>query len=224
MSFGFRSLNNNNYVQIDTETPRICVLDQGSYISDSSTAYGTFNKVITTSEPPLIFIHPTDSSNFNRPYYRMNFQGSSGNWTGFNIEAGNVQDRPTGKFFVGQWQVMNTATGFGMRIWNADSSLLYDSGAPSVNVTFASGDWTYLGYIQYPDYGGRTTWAISHNLAANEYMMMNPFAVGFTNAVGGNVAAITADYTNNRILLTTTSTSAWLEVGHRALVCAKIVV
>ncbi|RMV80351.1 hypothetical protein ALP04_04849, partial [Pseudomonas amygdali pv. sesami] len=57
MSFGVISINDSSYVQIDSETPRLCVLTKGSY-SGTTNANVTFPRAVTSADPPLVFIRP----------------------------------------------------------------------------------------------------------------------------------------------------------------------
>jgi len=222
MSYGFRAINDSGYIQVDSETPRIGLLDQGTYQAVGGyVATVNFSRVITTTEPPLIFIHPNEGSNYQRPYYAMTMLGQAGAWTGFSIQGGNVQDLPAGKWLCAQWQIMATGN-YGMRIFGPAGELLYDAAASALTVTFASGAWTYLGNLPLT-IGSRYTWGISHLLASDEYMMINPFMVGSGNSTGyGADAAITADYAGSRILMTSTSVRVWTDQGHRPVICAKI--
>lgn len=57
MTYGFQSINDSSFVQIDAEAPRLCVLTRGSY-SGVSNASGVFARAVTSQDPPIVFIRP----------------------------------------------------------------------------------------------------------------------------------------------------------------------
>ncbi|PPS23788.1 hypothetical protein BVY10_26805, partial [Pseudomonas amygdali pv. morsprunorum] len=89
MSFGVISINDNSYVQIDADTPRLCVLTKGSY-SGTNTADAVFPRAVTGNDPPLVFIRP-DQNGIVQVSISVWFTGGPGNWTGFSMKASNVQ-------------------------------------------------------------------------------------------------------------------------------------
>lgn len=218
MSFGFQSINDNAFVQIDAETPRLCMLTKGSY-SGTTNASGVFARAITSSDPPLVFIHP-DQGVIQVPI-SVWFTGGPGNWTGFTMRASNVTATLSGQYFVAAWTSMGTAA-YGLRLWDQNAALVYDSGAPAVVVTFAAGNWTYLG-DEVLTVGRRYIWSISKLLGAGEYISLNPFAMNCHNNASGGGCALGVDYANGRILMYSLATTAWTDQGHRPFLCAKLI-
>lgn len=217
MSYGFQSINDNSFVQIDSEAPRLCMLTKGSY-SGTTNASGTFARPVTSQDPPLVFIRP-DAGVIQVPI-SVWFTGGPGNWTGFTMKASNVTAMLSGQYFVAAWASMGTAV-YGLRLWGAGGELVYDSGAPAVVVTFAAGNWTYLG-DEVLTVGRRYIWGIAKLLAAGEYISLNPFAMNCHNASSGGGCALGIDYANSRILMYSLATNAWTDQGHRPFLCAKL--
>jgi hypothetical protein len=218
MSFGVICINENSYVQIDSEAPRLCMLTKGAY-SGSGFAAVTFARPVTSNDPPLVFIRP-DAGAVQVPI-SVWFTGGAGNWTGFAMNASRVNGVLSGLYFVAAWASMATAK-FGMRIWGPDAALIYDSGAPAVIVTFAAGNWAYQGAEQLA-VGSRYVWVINKLLGTGEYLSINPFAFACHNAANGGGCAIGVDYGAAQIKLYSLATTAWTDQGHRPFLCAKLV-
>lgn len=219
MSYGFQSINDSSYVQIDSEAPRLCVLTRGTY-SGVNTANATFARPVTSVDPPLVFVRP-DAGAIQVPL-SVWFTGGPGNWTGFSIKASNVQNTMSGVYFVAAWASMGTAA-YGMRIWDGNGGLVYDSGAPAVIVTFAAGDWAYAGFEDLA-IGRRWIWSIGRLLGPGEYISINPFSMYHHNQTAGGQCSIGVDYANSRILMYSVATTAWTaNPGHRPFLCARLV-
>lgn len=219
MSYGVLCINDSGYVQIDAETPRLCVLTKGSY-SGSGTANVTFPRAVTSTDPPLVFIRP-DGGAIQVPFSVL-FTGGPGNWTGFAMKASNVNGNLSGLYFSAAWASMSTAS-FGMRIWNSAGTLVYDSGAPAVVVTFAAGNWTYAGFEDLA-IGRRWIWTIAKSLGAGEYVSLNPFTMYCYNQAAGGSCSLGVDYANGRIIMYSVATTAWAaDPGNRPFLCARLV-
>ncbi|RBB97561.1 hypothetical protein C3E97_028000, partial [Pseudomonas sp. MWU12-2115] len=95
MNFGFQSINDNSFVQIDSEAPRLCLLTKGAY-SGVSSATGVFARAVTSVDPPLVFIRPDQTGAIQVPI-SVWFTGGAGNWTGFTIKASNVNSTLSGQ-------------------------------------------------------------------------------------------------------------------------------
>jgi hypothetical protein len=217
MSFGFQSINDNAFVQIDAEAPRLCMLTKGVY-SGTTNASGVFARAITSQDPPLVFIRP-DQGAIQVPI-SVWFTGGPGNWTGFTMKASNVNATLSGQYFAAAWASMGTAA-YGLRLWDQNAALVYDSGAPAVVVTFAAGNWTYLGDEQLT-VGHRYIWGINKMLGSGEYVSLNPFAMNCHNNASGGGCALGVDYANGRIMMYSLATTAWTDQGHRPFLCAKL--
>jgi len=218
MSYGFQSINDNSFVQIDSDAPRLCMLTKGAY-SGVDTATAAFARAITSQDPPLVFIRPDQSGGIQVPI-SVWFAGGPGNWTGFSMKASNVNSTLSGQYFVAAWASMGTAS-YGLRLWDQNAALVYDSGAPAVVVTFAAGNWTYLGMEQL-SVGRRYFWGINKSLGAGEYVSLNPFTMNCHNEGSGGGCALGVDYANSRIMTYSLAFNAWIDQGHRPFLCAKL--
>lgn len=184
MSYGLTVINDNSYLQIDSDTPRLCALQRGNYSAGSNTAVVTFSPAITTQEPPCIFLR-NDPSRNDELYDKLLITGSAGNWTGFQVRANNINWRPTGKWFAAVFASVANS-GYGMRLWGTSGQIVYDSGATPIVVTKSNSDWTYTGSVNFPNVG--TSFSFVNNLvaplASDEYFLMNPFSRGTVNTNG----------------------------------------
>lgn len=220
MSFGFKSINDSSYVQIDADSPRMCYLEKGSYGGSNYIATVTFARAVTTLEPPMIFIRPSETSN-TELYRSMTLLGSSGNWTGFQITAQNINYQPTGLWFVAVFASRGTSN-YGMRLFKADGSLIYDSTASAVVVTGVFSTWSYVGSVQLT-IGLVYKWTSGRGLAAGEYMMINDFS-SCCQAEGGasGTCAVSCSYATNQTFMWSQATTAWTNQGERPLLMAKL--
>lgn len=222
MSFGFKSVNDNSYVQVDADSPRLCFLEKGSYGGTDYVATVTFAKPITTVEPPMVFIRPSESSN-TELYRSMALSGSAGNWTGFQLSAQNINYQPTGLWFVATFASRGTSN-FGMRLFKADGSMIYDTTASPVVVTAVFTTWTYIGAVQLT-IGQTYKWTCGRGLGAGEYMMINDFASCCQGEGGSSgTCAVSCSYSTNQTFMWSTATTAWTNQGERPLLMAKLTV
>jgi hypothetical protein len=223
MSYGFISINDSRYVQVDSDTPRLCLIEKGSYAGASFTVTVNFSAPIQSVEPPLVFIRPS-VRNTNELYGAQFLNGSAGNWTGFTIRSMNQRYLPTGDWFVAIFGARASAK-FGMRIWDGLGTLIYDSGSPPVVVTTILSNWTYVGKVTQPDYGAYYKWVAGRGLSPGEYFCLNDFALGMQDANGGGSScAISNDYTNNQICIWAFNSTTFIPVpgGHRPVIFAKL--
>lgn len=200
MSYGLKVINDDNYIQIDSDTPRLCAIHNGTYSAGSNTAIVTFPTPITTPEPPCIFIRNAPER-AGELYDRLTITGSSGNWTGFQIRANNVNWRPAGKWFAAVFASQAQST-YGMRLWDANGGILFDSGATPVIVTKSNSTWAYQGSVTFPSLGAGFYWTnnLSAPLAEDEYFLMNPFSRGVVNRNGKYLSrGVRFNYGNNRL-------------------------
>lgn len=174
MTYGFRAFNDSAYVQIDSETPRLCALYNGTYQGSSYQVTINFPSPIATPEPPCIFIRPTTTSE-TELYRSITVNGSPGNWVGFSISTSNVGFLPSGKWFASVFGSRGAAS-YGLRLFGADGSVLYDSGAPAVIVTGVVQAWTYAGRSA-GTLANYYFWRANRQVAEDEYIMINPFSL-----------------------------------------------
>ena len=226
MSYGLRVVNNNSYVQIDSDTPRLCSLYNGTYSAGSRVAIVTFPAAITTPEPPCIFIRNSPSAP-NDIYTQTILTGSPGNWTGFQVWANNINSRPTGKWFAAVFATKANGN-YGMRIWGANGQLVFDTGATPVTVTRASNSWSYISYGQQGPIGTATYYKCniaSGPLLEDEYFMINPLSR--TMLAPNNVTSMDAGirwvYASNELSLYAIGSRAnWLDIGAPGAVFARL--
>lgn len=219
MSYGFQSINDNLFVQIDSDAPRLSLLAKGSY-AGTTDAFVAFPRVVTSVDPPMVFIRPDQTGTIQVPI-SVWFTGVPGGWTGFAMKASNVNSTLSGLYFVSAWASMGTAI-YGLRLWDAAAALVYDSGAPAVIVTGAAGNWAYAGEEVLP-VGRRYIWSIAKALGAGEYISLNPFTMNCHNNASGGGCALGVDYSGGRIMMYSLATAAWVDQGHRPFLCAKLV-
>ena len=178
MSYGLEAINDNSYVQIDSETPRLCAIYNGIYLPSGRFSYVTFPSPITTAEPPCIFIQnsPTRPGDI---YNSMTVNGGPGAWTGFTLATNNIAYLPTGKWFAAVFASRSTSE-YGIFCWAGDTKLIYDSGAAPVIFTRASHSWSYQGVVVVGELGQGYAWAnnMVGPLLSDEYFMINPFSRG----------------------------------------------
>lgn len=194
-SYGFLAINDDGYVQIDAETPRLSVLSSGAYQGTSKEVTVSFPQAITTQEPPCVFIRPSTTTG-TELYYAMSLLGTAGNWTGFRISTGNVNFLPSGKWFAAVFAPTAAAT-YGMRIWDGAGSRVYDSGAPPAVVTNVVQSWTYAGAVG-GTLAGHYYWRSPYDVGEDEYVMINPFTLPALSASSpaASPTAIRLNYVN----------------------------
>ena len=88
MSHGLTFNNNSDVVTLDSEFARLVIIHKGIY----GPAGGDFPSVVTSQEPPLIFVRPSAGG-----FQWVSLKGSPGNWTGFinGASGGSVSNVTT---------------------------------------------------------------------------------------------------------------------------------
>ncbi|NWD29963.1 hypothetical protein HX793_09285 [Pseudomonas reactans] len=186
MSYGLTFANNSDVVTLDSEFARLVVVYKGSY----GPAGADFPWVITSQEPPLVFVRPSTGG-----FQWISLKGSPGNWTGFiNGAAGG-----SGSFFIAAYESTPTAT-YGMRIWDENSKLLFDSGTPCAQFTDVIAGWAYGG-ASNPSVGRWIfTFYASVPLNTGNYMLINNIAMNIPGRDTFSLLSCYWDYANNRIV------------------------
>lgn len=226
MSYGISVLNDSSYLQIDSDTPRLCCIYNGTYSAGSRVAVVTFPSAVTTQEPPCIFIRNAESAP-NDIYTQTIITGSAGNWTGFQVTANNVNSRPTGKWFCAVFASRASAT-YGMRIWGGSGALVFDSGATPIIVTRASNSWSYVNYSNQGPIGTATFYRCNLTagaLLSDEYFMINPFSrtILTPNNINSTDAGIRWDYSTRTLTLYAIANRAnWIDIGAPGAVFARL--
>ncbi|MGX9379050.1 hypothetical protein [Pseudomonas sp. JQ36] len=200
--FGLSVVNDAGVISIDSEYSRLCVLQIGTYSGGAGSATISFNPVITTQEPPLVFLRP--NNNGGLVTIGCSILGSAGNWTGINI-TGPTNYAPNGKYFIGGFAPTPTAS-FGLRLWDGASKLLFDSGKQAAVFTRFYQNWTYVKSTQDAQ-GFYTNWYSSpFSTSADEYLMINN--AGMRMLSGDNVGrgtGITYDFAASQLWFTTSA-------------------
>jgi len=186
MSYGLTFTNNSDVVTLDSEFARLVVIHKGIY----GPSGGDFPSVITSQEPPLIFVRPSTGG-----FQWVSLKGSPGNWTGFiNGASGG-----SGSFFVAAYESTPTAQ-YGLRLWDGGAKQLFDNGTPCAQFTDVVTGWAYGGAAN-PSVGRWIyTFYASVPLNTGNYMLINNIAM---NIPGGDTFSLLScywDYANNRIV------------------------
>lgn len=159
MSFGLAFVNNSDVVTLDSEFSRLVVLQSGRYTGGSS-----FSPVITTEEPPMVFVRP--DSNITLQY--VTILGTPGNWTGWNYIGGG-----SGNYFAAAFKSRAVAK-FGLRLWDANSNLLFDNGTACAQFTNVVTSYTYAGSVPTGQPGqSRASFTAPATFPNGDYMMIN---------------------------------------------------
>lgn len=178
-----------NRVIIDSEFTRLNVLYKGRYTGTeegglSSSTY--FPATITTQEPPLVFVRP-DTVNAIVGLSNLQIFGSPGAWTGFRVRVFNIYTvPPNGRWFAAVFGAVASAT-YGLRMWDANSKVIFDSGSPTALFVKTSGDWVYTGTGTTPQGQSINYFDSPLAMAEDEFLMINNFymplnTVGITQA------------------------------------------
>lgn len=196
MSYGVQFSNNNDVVVLDSEFARLVVLYKGSWVNGGNGAGVSFPSVITSAEPPLVFVRPAQSCTMC--FCRVN--GSAGAWTGFSF-MGIVGQASSGTWFAAAFQSKPTAR-YGFRIWDSASKLLFDSGTPAAQFTRTITGWTYLGVVQTGQGTYMLSWTANSPLNTGGYMLLNNIAMDVAGGTSrqGNMYAVW-DFANNRLVM-----------------------
>lgn len=196
MSYGVTFTNSLDVVTLDSEFSRLVVLEKGTWSGSGSGVLVQFSKTITTDEPPLVFVRPSQSNTLCFCLVR----GSAGAWTGFSF-VGIVGQATSGSWFVGAFKSEPTAK-YGFRIWDANSKLLFDNGTPCAQFTRTLTNWTYLGATQTGQGVYRLSWTAPSSLSGGDYMLLNNIAMDIAGSTSrqGNMYAVW-DYANDRLVI-----------------------
>lgn len=184
MSYGFEFINNADVVTVDSEFARIVVLSKGRYIPTQESGMGSmtyFDKVVTTQEPPLVFVKP-DRVGAVAGLCRVLITGSAGNWTGFYVRAyNNSTAQPNGNYFVAAFQV-NPVALYGARLYDANEQVIFDTGSPVAVFTKSYQTWTYV--TSGVDAQGirMVYFSVPFDFSTPDYMLLNNFGMDMAGA------------------------------------------
>lgn len=164
MSYGLQVINDSGSVSLDSEYARLCVFHKGTY---STGVTVTFQNVVDTQEPPLVFIRPPNNGSLIQ--LGVLLVGSAGSWTGATVVSGQVH---SGSIFVGAFS-SKPLSSYGLRMWDAGGKQIFDSGTQAAVFTRVMQNWTYTHYEQSQQ-GIITNWyAVPLNYALGDYLMIN---------------------------------------------------
>ncbi|MBW1251083.1 hypothetical protein I7860_30935 [Pseudomonas tolaasii] len=179
MAYGVEFQNNDNVVTLDSEFSRLTVMSKGRYVPNQESGLASitnFERVITTQEPPLIFVKP-DTVNAVAGLCRSFPIGSPGNWTGFYVRAYDSSSaQPNGRYFAAAFQASPVAQ-YGFRIWDGSAKLLFDSGTPCANFTKSYQTWTYRSTTQTSQGLYRVAFSVPFDFSTQDYMLLNTFGM-----------------------------------------------
>ena len=206
MSYGLQFINNSNSVVVDSEFARLCVIESGRYSPNANNGYGalvTFARVVTFQNPPLVFVRPDTVAGVAQ-LGGMRVIGGPGNWTGFYVSTYNtIGFPPNGKYFVGSFGGQSVSS-YGMRLWDGNAQVLFDSGTVCASFTRSFQNWTYLFYQLGPQCEYRNFYSVDFNFPADEYLLINNF--GMNMCSGGPVSRALYnwwDFSSNKLYAVT---------------------
>ena len=224
MSYGLSIKNDLSYVQIDSESPRLCAVYSGTYAASSYIVYVTFPSPITTQEPPCIFIRNSPARQ-GELYTDMTISGSPGAWSGFRITSLNINDRPTGKWFAAVFAARADAQ-YGLRMWDGSNNVIYDSGTVPVIFTRANHNWAYAGMVVINPTAQGYYWKNSSvsPMLEDEYFMINPFSRGILiSHTNWMPCGVRFNYSENCLQMYGVSAlSPWINIGQYGAVFARL--
>lgn len=164
MDYGLSVVNDSGAISIDSEFARLCVFHSGEYTSGASV---TFQNVVDTQEPPLIFVRP--QTNGTLIQLGVTISGTPGAWTGATVVSGQAH---SGSIFAASFSSKPIAP-YGLRLWDATGKQIFDSGTQAAVFTRAVQNWTYT-HSEQSQQGLITNWySVPLNYSAGDYLMVN---------------------------------------------------
>lgn len=164
MNYGLQVVNDAGAVSLDSEYSRLCVFHKGSYTAGVSVV---FSSVVTTQEPPLVFVRP--QSNGSLIQLGVLLEGAAGAWTGCSVTSGQAH---SGAIFIGAFSSVPSAS-YGLRMWGATGKQIFDSGTQAAVFTRAVQNWTYT-HTTYSAQGLPTNWySVPMSYELGDYLMVN---------------------------------------------------
>lgn len=165
MSYGLMFKNNSDVVALDSEFSRLVILYSARYDPIGA----VFPTPITSQEPPLVFARPDSSASFQG----VQLLGAPGYWTGWRNEwPGNV----SGTYFLAAYEAKPVES-YGLRLWGADSKLLFDNGAPCAQFTTVITEWIFRGAVNTSPGRWFFTWASTAPIGEGSYILINNIAM-----------------------------------------------
>lgn len=176
-SFGLMFKNTeDDRVILDSEFVRLTVTYRGRY-SGSVLATTYFPSAITTQEQPFVFIRP-DATSGTVGLTQLQVFGSPGNWQGFTVRVYQYTNvPPNGRYFVAGFESRATSD-FGLRLFDAGSKVLFDSGTPSALFVRSSQSWSYAGSDRDAQGVTRNFYNAPFRMDEDEYLLINTLGMG----------------------------------------------
>ena len=164
MSYGLQVINDSGSISLDSDYARLCVFHKSAYTTGFAVIFAS---VVTTQEPPLIFVRPASNGAFIQ--LGVTIEGSAGAWTGCTVVAGQAH---SGSLFAAAFSSKPTAS-YGLRMWGADGKQIFDSGTQAAIFTRVVQNWTYTNTTTSSQ-GIPTNWySVPMNYEAGDYLMIN---------------------------------------------------
>lgn len=186
MGYGLQFTNNSDTVILDSEFARLTILGSGRYAPTQESGLGSvtsFPQVITSQEPPLVFVRPDTVAGGVAGLCKMQVLGSPGAWTGFYVRAFDVNTlQPNGRWFAAAFMSKASAA-YGLRMWDASGQVIFDSGNPVAVFTRAFQNWTYV-KSTISGASALHYYRVDFNFPENEFALINNF--GMNMVAGGN--------------------------------------
>lgn len=225
MTFGLSVANDGDYIQIDSNHPRLCAIYSGAYQATSSSSVSvSFPSAITTAEPPCVFIQNSPSRP-NELYTSLTINGVPGSWTGFSITSLSIYFRPAGKWFAAVFASISKAD-YGLRMWDENGVVIFDSGAAPVIFTRANNSWSYQGKVNLNEIANAHYWANAsvEPIKTDEYFMINPFSRGILQShINWMTSAVRFNHPEGRLqIFGVGSISPWVNIGAPGAVFARL--
>jgi hypothetical protein len=196
MSYGLAFTNNDSTVILDSEFARLVIVQQGTWSGTGAGVGVAFTVPVTTAEPPLVFVRPAQSNVF----CFCKILGTPGNWTGFSF-VGITGQATSGSWFSGVFK-SQPLEDYGLRLWDAASTLLFDSGTPVAQFTRILSSWQYLGSVPTSQGVSMLSWTAPSPLNTGDFMLLNNIAMDMAGITSrqGNMYAYW-EYNNNRLVI-----------------------
>lgn len=151
MSYGLSVTNNGGSVVISSEYKTLVFSQRGEFrITSRYTdreGYGsvTFSKVITTQEPPQVFVRTTRASHSSLTFYTR-MLGGAGAWTGFDVfsaaSGAPLQDHYL-QYVACKFSDSRSVDRYGLEIYDETGDIVYTSSDRVVRYGKFTKDWDY---------------------------------------------------------------------------------
>jgi hypothetical protein len=218
-SYGLLAISNTgDRTVLDSEFSRLTVLYTGRYVGNEeggNSSATMFPAPITTQEQPLVFIRP-DPANGIIGMSSLEVFGMAGNWTGFRIRIFNYYTiKPVGSWFVAYFGAQAIAP-YGMRLRDASSNVIFDSGTPAAQFVRSNNVWTYSGSGSTAQGVSITFFTAPFTLGVDEYLLINNLTMNAVTGGSGSTQrqiATTWNYPARQLILALISPQNTISTG-----------